>query len=122
MFHSCRVFRKAPERDWHEGLWQVLKSFNIDEGLAQAIQVLHNSSRAVLMNSQLGEFYKTTVGVRQGCLLSPILFSLFLEEIMRETFHDHHTSISIGGRPTYNLCFADDIDLMVSFKTSPTDS
>ena len=31
---------------------------------------------------------------------------------MQETVHDHHTSISIGGRPTGNLVFADNIDLM----------
>ena len=31
---------------------------------------------------------------------------------MQETLHDHYTSISIGGRPIYNLRFADDIDLM----------
>ena len=30
---------------------------------------------------------------------------------MQETFNDHHTSISIGGRPTCNVRFADDIDL-----------
>ena len=36
------------------------------------------------MNSQLGEFFKTTVDVRQGFLLSPILFSLFLEKIIQE--------------------------------------
>ena len=42
----------------------------------------------------------------------PILFISFLEEIMQETLHDHHTSISIGGRPICNLWFADDIDLM----------
>ena len=64
------------------------------------------------MNSQLGEFFKTKVGVRQGCLLSSILFDLFLEKIMQETLHDHHTSISIGGRPKGNLQFANDIDLM----------
>ena len=64
------------------------------------------------MNSQLGEFFKTTVGVRQGCLLSPFLFILFLEKIMQETIHDHHTSISTGGRPIRNLCLADDIDPM----------
>ena len=64
------------------------------------------------MNSQLGEFFKTTVDVRQRCILSPILFNLFLEKIMQETLHDHHTSISIGGRPICNLRFADDIDLM----------
>ena len=31
---------------------------------------------------------------------------------MQETLHNHHTSISIGGRPICNLRFADDIDLM----------
>ena len=64
------------------------------------------------MNNQLGEFFKTTVGVRQGCLLSPILFNLVLPKIMQETLHDHHTSTSFGGRPLCNLRFVDDIDLM----------
>ena len=53
------------------------------EGLVQAIQALYeNASSEVLLNSQLGEFFKTTVGVRQGRLLSLILFSLFLENIV----------------------------------------
>ena len=45
----------------YAGLWQVPKGFNIDEGLVQAIQAYENSSSAVLVNSQLGEFFKTTV-------------------------------------------------------------
>ena len=64
------------------------------------------------MNSQLGEFFKTTVGVRQECLLSPILFNLFVERIMQETLNDHHTSVSIDGRSICNQRFADDIDIM----------
>ena len=64
------------------------------------------------MNSQLGEFFKTKVGVRQGCLLSSILFDLFLEKIMQETLHDHYTSLSIGGRPICSLRFSDDIDVL----------
>ena len=89
-------------------MWQVLRNFNTDDGLIQAIQALHeNSSSAVFSNSQLGEFFKTTVGVRQGCILSIILFNLFLEKIMQETLHYHHTSISIGGRPICNLRVAD---------------
>ena len=37
---------------------QVLRSFNIEEGLVQAIQALYeNSSSAVLLNSQLVEFF-----------------------------------------------------------------
>ena len=94
---------------WLAGLWQVLRSFNIEKKFVQAIQALYeNSSSAVLLNSQLGEFFKSTVGVRQGCLLSPILFNLFLEKIMQEILHDHHTSIFIGGKPITGA--ADDID------------
>ena len=64
------------------------------------------------MNSQLGKFFKTTVGVHHECLLSPILFDLFLEKITQEALHDHHTSISNGARSICSLRFADDIDLM----------
>ena len=126
LFHNCLDSKKVFDRVWQAGLWQVLRGLNIDEGLVQAIQALYeNSSCAVLLNSQLGEFCKTAA-VRQGCLLSPILFNLFLEKIMQKTLHDHHTSISIGGRPiaiydlptTSNLWAA----AMVNFKISPTDS
>ena len=46
---------------------QVLRNFNIEEWLAQAVQALYeNSSSAVFLNSQIGEFFKITVGVYQG--------------------------------------------------------
>jgi hypothetical protein len=118
LFHNFIDFKKAFDRVWHDGLWQVLKGFNIEEGLVQVIQELYrDASSAVLLNGQIGNFFKTTVMVRQGCLLFPVLFNLFLEKIMQETLHDHHTTIhhttiSIGGRPVCNLRFADDIDLM----------
>ena len=44
-----------------------------------------NYTCAVLLNNIEGEFFKTSVDVRQGCLFSPTLFNLFLEEIMSET-------------------------------------
>ena len=113
LFHNFIDFKKAFDRLWHDGLWQVLRKFGIEEGLIQTIQALYNTaSSAVLLNNQIGDYFKTTVGVRQGCLLSPVLFNLFLENIMRETLHDFNSTISIGGRTINNLRFADDIDLM----------
>lgn len=113
LYHNFIDFKKAFDRVWHDGLWQVMRSFNIEEGLILMIEALYkNACSAVLLNNQLGEFFRMTIGVRQGCLLSPVLFNIFLEKIMQETLHDHHTSISIGGRPLCNLRFADDIDLM----------
>ena len=93
-------------------MWQDLRNY-IEEGPVQAIHPLYeNSSSAVLLKSQLREFFKTTVGVRQKCLLSPIPSNLFPEKIMQETLHGHRMSIFNGGRPICNMRSADDIDLM----------
>ena len=58
----------------------------------------------------MGDWFRTTVGVRQGCLLSPTLFNIFLEKITTDALEDHEGTVSTGGRTITNLCFADDID------------
>ena len=50
------------------------------------------------------------VGVRQGCLLPPFLFNIFLERIMSDALEEHDGKVSVGGRKIINLRFADDID------------
>ena len=44
LFHNFVDLKKAFERVWHEGLWQVVRSFNIDEGLVQAVQASYENS------------------------------------------------------------------------------
>ena len=63
--HNFIDFKKAFDGVWHAGPWHVLRSFSIEGDLVKAIQALYeNSSSAVLLNSQLREFFKSTVGVR----------------------------------------------------------
>ena len=113
LHHNFIDFKKAFDRVWHDGLWQVLREFNIEQGLIATTKALYdNADSAVLLNNEIGEMFRTSVGVRQGCLLSPVLFNLFLERIMKDTLHEFHPSISIGGRRVCNLRFADDIDLI----------
>ena len=71
-----------------------------------------NSSSVVLINNIQGNTFKTTVGVRQGRLLSPVLFNVFLEEIMADIQNNHTSTIIIGGLSISNTRFADDIDLI----------
>jgi hypothetical protein len=100
---------------WHQGLWQVLRDYNFDEDLIQVIESLYaDATSAVLIQNRTGEFFNNTVGVRQGCLLSPALFNIFLERIIQEALTDFEPSVSIGGRPLCNLRFADDIDLIAA--------
>ena len=47
---------------------------------------------------------------RQGCLLSPTLFNIYLERIITDAIEDLEDIVSIGGRTITNLRFADDID------------
>ena len=61
------------------------------------------------MVAYVGDWFRTTVGVRQGCILSPTLFNVFLERIMTDVLEDHQGTVSIGGIIT-NLRFADDDD------------
>ena len=120
LFYNFPDFKKAFDRVWHAGLWQVLRSFNIDKGPVQAIQALYeNSSNAVLLNNQLGEFFKTPVGVRQGYLFSPILLNLILEMITT-----HPSPLVEGPHATYNLPTTSILweAAKVNFKTSLTDS
>ena len=92
-------------------LWATMKKHNISTNLTQVIKNLYNkATSAVLFNSSIGDWFRTTVGVRQGCLLSPTFFNIFLERITTDALGDHEGTVSIGGRTITNLRFADDID------------
>ena len=85
--------------------------YSINANLINTIKSLYdNASSAVYLNNNIGDWFRTTVGVRQGCLLSPTLFNIFLERIMEEALENHDGSVSIGGHKITNLRFADDID------------
>ena len=60
----------------------------------------------VYLNGDIGDWFRTTVGVRQGCLRSPTLFNIFLERIATDALEDHKGTVSIGGRTIINLRFA----------------
>ena len=88
-----------------------MKKYNISIKLIQVIKNLYNTATsAVLFNGSVCDWFRTTVGVRQGCLLSPTLFNIFLERIMTDALEDHEGIVSIGGRTITNIRFADDID------------
>ena len=87
-----------------------MKKYNISTNPIQVIKNLYNkSTSADLFNGSIGDWFRTTIGVRQGCLLSPTLFSIFLERIMTDALEDHEGTVHIG-RAITNLRFADYID------------
>ena len=85
LYHVFIDFKKAFDRVWHAALWATMKKYNISKNLIKVIKNLYNkATSAVLFNGSIGDWFQTTVGVRQGCLLSPTLFNVFLERNMTD--------------------------------------
>ena len=73
-----------------------MKKYNISTNLTRVIKNLYDkATSAVLFNGSIGDCFRTTVGVRQECLLSPTLFNIFLERIMTDAFEDYEGTVSI---------------------------
>jgi len=111
IYHVFIDFKKAFDRVWHEALWDTMNKYNIGQKLIQSIKNLYSkATSAVFVHGRVGDCFHTTVGVCQGCLLSPTPFNIFLERMMVDALNEHSGTISIGGRTITNLRFADDID------------
>ena len=59
------------------------------------------------------DWFQIGKGIRQGCILSPCLFNLYTEYIMRNTgLEESQARIKIAERNSNNLRYADDITFM----------
>ena len=97
LYHVFIDFKKAFSRVWHAALWATMKKYNISTNLIQVIKNLYNkATSAVLFNGSIEDWFRTTVGVRQGCLLSSTLFNIYLERIMTDALEDHEGTVSIA--------------------------
>ena len=113
LYHVFIDFKKAFDRVWQAALWATTRKYNISVNLVRTIEQLYDkATRAVQMNGSIGEWFRTTVGVRQGCLLSPTLFNIFLERIMSDALEEHDGKVSLCGRNITNLRFAVDTDVL----------
>ena len=88
----------------------TMRKYNITANLFRTRgQLCDKATSAVQMGGSIGAWFRTTVGVRQGCLLSLILVNFVLKRIMSDDLEEHDGKVSICGRNITNLRFADDI-------------
>jgi hypothetical protein len=111
--HVCFIdLEKAFDRvDW-EKLLEILKRKGIDWKDRRLIRNLYLKQEiTVKVGSSESEKCIIGRGVRQGCCLSPTLFNIYLEEIIRECV-DGDQGVCIGGRRIVCIRFADDMALV----------
>ena len=95
---------------WQEGVWRGLRFFGFPQNIINLLQTLYSKSyTAVRVNGDLTEWFRTTVGVRQGYVISPQLVNILLEVVMLYATHNVNIGAKIQGQLISNLRFADDI-------------
>ncbi|VEN42201.1 unnamed protein product [Callosobruchus maculatus] len=77
-------------------------------------QLYESSSARVRIDGNLSGQTVTRRGVRQGCVLSPMLFNIYSEFVMRQVLDNWNGGITTGGSKISNLRFADDTTLIAA--------
>ena len=98
----------------HNKLWNILKEMEIPNHLTCLLRNLFAGQEATVRTGHVTmDQFQIGKGVRQGCILSPCLFNLYAECIMRNTrLEETQAGIKIAGRNINNLRYADDTTLM----------
>ena len=111
-------YAKAFDRVKHCELIECLKSIGIDGKDCRIISNLYwHQQAAIRVGEDISEYTPIQRGVRQGCVLSPLLFNLYTELIFRE--FEGMKGVSAGGRIINNLRYADDTALLADNSHDP---
>ena len=79
-------FKKAFDSVQRPVVWNILAQYGIPEKIINIIKGMYAESRcAVRTEGKLGEWFQIVTGVRQGCILSPLLFLLTIDWVMRRS-------------------------------------
>ena len=97
----------------HNKLWKILKEKGIPDHLTCLLRNLYADQEATLKTGHgTTDWFQIGKGVPQGCILSPCLFNLHVEYIMRNTGLDEaQLGIKTARRNINNLRYADDTTL-----------
>ena len=104
-------YTKAFDRVCHDEIIKELTKLRIDGKDLRIIKNMYwEQTTAMRVEGEISAFQKIKRGVRQGCILSPDLFSLYSEIIMRNI--EGQPGIRVGGHNINNLRYADDTVLI----------
>ena len=99
---------------WITTNWKILKEMRIPDHLTCLLRNLYAGQEATVRTGhRTTDWFQIGKGVRQGCILSPCLFNLYAEYIMRNAgLEEAQAGLKISRRNINNLRYADDTTLM----------
>ena len=107
---SALLTMPKPLTVWITINWKILQELGIPDHLTCLLRSLYACQEATIRNGHgTTDWFQIGKGVCQGCILSPYLFNLYAEYIMRNAgLEEAQAGIKIAGRNTNNLRYADE--------------
>ena len=115
IIYFCFIdYAKAFDCVHHNKLWKIQKEMGIPDHLTCLLRNLYTGQEATVRTGHgTTDQFQVGKGVHQGCILSPCLFNLYAEYIMRNTGLDEGKSgIKIAGRNSNDIRYAEDTTLI----------
>lgn len=114
--YACFIdYSKAFDKVKHNKMITVLQDSGIDGKDLRIIKNLYwNQSAHIKINNEKTEEVKILRGVRQGCILSPLIFNLYSEAIFQEALEHIEAGILLNGELINNFRYADDTVIFAS--------
>ena len=110
-------FRKAYDSIDRSLLWLKLEDLGIGGNILNVIKSMYNDVEyCVRLNGINTEWFKVMNGLKQGCMLSPLLFNLFINNLV-ETINNLGLGVDIGQEKVSILLYADDLVLIAETET-----
>jgi len=107
-------FEKAFDSIDRDTIWRLMQHYGFPPKFIQIIKQLYEDSTCqIIHNGKLTDPFKVKTGVRQGCMLSPTIFLIVIDWIMKRTTMNTSTGIQWTlTKHLEDLDFADDISLL----------
>jgi hypothetical protein len=111
--YTCFIdFSKAFDTVWREGLFYKLLKMGIGGNFVKTIRNMYNrATTQIRLKDGLTEHIGNNIGVKQGCVLSPTLFKLFIND-MHKLFDKQCDPAKLHNEDVSCLMFADDVVLV----------
>ena len=115
---SALLTMPKPLTVWITINWKILNEFRIPDHLTCLLRNLYAGQEATVRTGHgTADWFQIGKGVHQGCMLSPYLFNLYAEYIMRNAgLEEAQAGIKIARRNINNFRYADDTTLMAESK------